>query len=78
MAFPQSHQQELIELAEITGISAIPSVFRIMLELLALQVSPEDIYTLLKQISTKSSRSSTTQQAAPNEGVKTGSSSTKK
>jgi len=28
-----------------------------MLELLALQVSPEDIYTLLKQISTKSSRS---------------------
>ncbi|KAH0948775.1 hypothetical protein HN011_005033 [Eciton burchellii] len=61
MAFPQSHQQELIELAEITGISAIPGVFRIMLELLALQVSPEDIYTLLKQISTKSSKSSNQQ-----------------
>lgn len=28
MAFPQSHQQELIELAEITGISAVPGVFR--------------------------------------------------
>ncbi|GAB1866765.1 Mitotic-spindle organizing protein 1 [Camponotus japonicus] len=54
MAFPQSHQQELIELAEITGISAVPGVFRIILELLALQVSPEDIYILLKQISTRS------------------------
>jgi hypothetical protein len=32
-----------------------------MLELLALQVSPEDIYTLLKQISTKSSKSSNQQ-----------------
>ncbi|KYN39009.1 hypothetical protein ALC56_06435 [Trachymyrmex septentrionalis] len=57
MAFSQSHQQELIELAEITGISTVPGVFRIVLELLALQVSPEDIYTLLKQISTRSSKS---------------------
>ncbi|KYM80354.1 hypothetical protein ALC53_09448 [Atta colombica] len=57
MAFSQSHQQELIELAEITGISTGPGVFRIVLELLALRVSPEDIYTLLKQISTRSSKS---------------------
>ncbi|KYN00397.1 PREDICTED: uncharacterized protein LOC108775967 [Cyphomyrmex costatus] len=57
MAFSQSHQQDLIELAEITGISTVPGVFRIVLELLALQVSPEDIYTLLKQISTKSLKS---------------------
>ncbi|KYN21032.1 PREDICTED: uncharacterized protein LOC108760267 [Trachymyrmex cornetzi] len=57
MAFSQSHRQELIELAEITGISTVPGVFRIVLELLALQVSPEDIYTLLKQISTRSSKS---------------------
>lgn len=63
MAFPQSHQQELIELAEITGISAVPGVFRIVLELLALQVSPEDIYILLKQISTRSSSQQTNESA---------------
>ncbi|EFN70219.1 hypothetical protein EAG_14022 [Camponotus floridanus] len=64
MAFPQSHQQELIELAEITGISAVPGVFRIILELLALQVSPEDIYILLKQISTRSSSQQTINEGA--------------
>ncbi|CAL1677186.1 unnamed protein product [Lasius platythorax] len=64
MAFPQSHQQELIELAEITGISAVPGVFRIVLELLALQVSPEDIYILLKQISTRSSSQQTINESA--------------
>lgn len=50
MTFPQAHQIELITLAELAGISAIPGVYRIILELLALQISPEDIYILLKQI----------------------------
>ncbi|KAG7208994.1 hypothetical protein KM043_015161 [Ampulex compressa] len=46
----QTHQSELIKLAELAGISTHPGVFRIILELLALQVSPEDIYILLKDI----------------------------
>ncbi|CAL7947036.1 unnamed protein product [Xylocopa violacea] len=50
MTFPQAHQVELIALAELAGISAVPGVYRIILELLALQISPEDIYILLKQI----------------------------
>ncbi|XP_017766205.1 PREDICTED: mitotic-spindle organizing protein 2-like [Eufriesea mexicana] len=50
MTFPQAHQIELIALAELAGISAVPGVYRIILELLALQISPEDIYILLKQI----------------------------
>ncbi|XP_024221672.1 mitotic-spindle organizing protein 2-like [Bombus vosnesenskii] len=50
MTFPQAHQVELIALAELAGISAVPGVYRIILELLALQISPEDIYVLLKQI----------------------------
>ena len=50
MTFPQAHQIELIALAELAGISAVPGVYRIILELLTLQVSPEDIYILLKQI----------------------------
>ncbi|XP_024875763.1 uncharacterized protein LOC143903888 [Temnothorax americanus] len=76
MAFSQSHQQELIELAEITGISAVPGVFRIVLELLALQVSPEDIYTLLKRISTRSSKS-VKRQTINEDGHASGSSSRK-
>ncbi|KAL6260687.1 hypothetical protein P5V15_008210 [Pogonomyrmex californicus] len=76
MAFPQSHQQELIELAELTGISAVPGVFRIVLELLALQVSPEDIYTLLKQISTKASKP-LSQRTTNEEGQASGSSTKK-
>lgn len=51
MTFPQAHQAELIALAELSGIQTSPNIFRIILELLALQVSPEDIYILLKQIS---------------------------
>ncbi|XP_025991820.1 uncharacterized protein LOC113004042 [Solenopsis invicta] len=75
MAFSQSHQQELIELAEITGISTVPGVLRIVLELLALQVSPEDIYTLLKQIST---RSKSLSQQTTNEDANASASSTQK
>ncbi|XP_028048333.1 uncharacterized protein LOC114254974 [Monomorium pharaonis] len=75
MEFSQSHQQDLIELAEITGISTVPGVFRIVLKLLALQVSPEDIYTLLKQISRSSKPSS---QQTKNEDVLTFTSSTRK
>ncbi|XP_014488149.1 PREDICTED: mitotic-spindle organizing protein 2-like [Dinoponera quadriceps] len=56
MTYPQLHQQELIELAEIAGISAAPRVFRILLDLLALPASPEDIYTLLKTLSQSPSR----------------------
>ncbi|EFN89390.1 uncharacterized protein LOC112588793 [Harpegnathos saltator] len=59
MTYPQLHQQELIELAEITGISAAPRVFRILLDLLALSTSPEDIYTLLKSLSQSPSRLTT-------------------
>ncbi|XP_076674824.1 uncharacterized protein LOC143372506 [Andrena cerasifolii] len=54
MTFPQAHQVELIALAELAGISAVPGVYRIILELLALQISPEDIYILLKQICPRS------------------------
>lgn len=54
MTFPQGHQAELIALAELAGISAPPGVLRIVLELLALQVSPEDVYILLKQICPRS------------------------
>lgn len=54
MTFPQAHQVELIALAELAGISAVPGVYRIILELLALQISPEDIYILLKQICSQS------------------------
>lgn len=50
MTFPQAHQVELIALAELAGISAVPGVYRIVLELLGLQISPEDIFILLKQI----------------------------
>ncbi|XP_054007783.1 uncharacterized protein LOC128891886 [Hylaeus anthracinus] len=55
MTAPQTHQTELITLAELAGISAIPGVYRIILELLALKISPEDIYILLKQICPQSS-----------------------
>lgn len=54
MTFPQAHQVELIALAELAGISTVPGVYRIILELLALQISPEDIYILLKQICVRS------------------------
>lgn len=54
MTFPQAHQAELIAFAELAGISAPPGVFRVVLELLALQVSPEDVYILLKQICPRS------------------------
>ncbi|XP_076232473.1 uncharacterized protein LOC143177987 [Calliopsis andreniformis] len=54
VAFPEAHQIELIALAELAGISAVPGVFRVILELLALQTSPEDIYILLKQICPRS------------------------
>ncbi|XP_076654675.1 uncharacterized protein LOC143360034 [Halictus rubicundus] len=50
MSLPQTHQAELIALAELAGISAVPRVHRVIMELLALHVSPEDIYILLKQI----------------------------
>ncbi|KAF3426010.1 hypothetical protein E2986_13232 [Frieseomelitta varia] len=50
MTFPQTHQAELIALAELAGVSAVPGVYAIIIELLALQISPEDIYILLKQI----------------------------
>ncbi|KAK1119479.1 hypothetical protein K0M31_013306 [Melipona bicolor] len=54
MTFPQAHQAELVALAELAGISAVPGVYRIILELLGLQISPEDIYILLKQICPRS------------------------
>ncbi|KAL0112779.1 hypothetical protein PUN28_012210 [Cardiocondyla obscurior] len=76
MAFSQSHRQDLLELAEITGIFMTPDVFRIVLELLALQVSPEGVYTLLKQISAKSSKYVSRQ--TTNENAHTSDSSTKK
>lgn len=95
MTYPQLHQQELIELAEIAGISAAPRVFRldfskikeilylgynlhtyfaetryfffvlfrILLDLLALPASPEDIYTLLKTLSQSPSRLTTDEKA---------------
>jgi len=50
--------------------------YSIILELLALQVSPEDIYTLLKQISTKSSKSLS--QQTTNEDAHASASSTRK
>ncbi|XP_076228533.1 uncharacterized protein LOC143174168 [Nomia melanderi] len=50
MSLPQTHQVELMALAELAGISAIPGVYRVIMELLALHISPEDIYILLKQI----------------------------
>ncbi|XP_054008816.1 uncharacterized protein LOC128892423 [Hylaeus anthracinus] len=55
MTVPQTHQIELITLAELAGISAIPGVYRIILELLELQISPEGIYIILKQIYPQSS-----------------------
>jgi len=42
---------ELTALAELAGIQAVPGVFKILFELLSLQVTPEDIYVLLRQIS---------------------------
>ncbi|KAL2740809.1 mitotic-spindle organizing protein 2 [Vespula squamosa] len=50
MTFPQAHQTELIALADLAGITTTPGVFRIAIELLAMEISPEDIYVLLKQI----------------------------
>ncbi|XP_003701638.2 uncharacterized protein LOC100882834 [Megachile rotundata] len=63
MTFPQADQVELIALAELAGISAIPGVYRIILELLTLQVSPEDIYILLKQICPQSAEKQTSSNA---------------
>ncbi|XP_043474993.1 uncharacterized protein LOC122506738 [Leptopilina heterotoma] len=42
---------DLIALAESAGIQTSPEIFRVLMELLSLQVCPEDIYTLLRQIS---------------------------
>ncbi|KAL6420460.1 hypothetical protein ACFW04_014448 [Cataglyphis niger] len=64
MSFPQSHRQELIELAQTTRILTIPGVLGIILELLELQVSPEDIYILLKQIATRASSRPTINEGA--------------
>ncbi|CAK9799911.1 hypothetical protein ANTQUA_LOCUS2286 [Anthophora quadrimaculata] len=63
MTFPQAHQVELIALAELAGISAVPGVYRIILELLTLQISPEDIYILLKQICSWSTEKQATESA---------------
>ncbi|XP_020708426.1 uncharacterized protein LOC110117036 [Athalia rosae] len=41
---------ELLVLARLAGIHAAPGVFRIITELLALQIPPEDIYALLGRI----------------------------
>ncbi|XP_043490648.1 uncharacterized protein LOC122516692 [Polistes fuscatus] len=49
----KAHQTELIALADLAGITATPGVFRIAIELLAMEISPEDIYFLLKQICLK-------------------------
>ncbi|XP_032676806.1 uncharacterized protein LOC116846708 [Odontomachus brunneus] len=56
MTYPHLYQQEFIDLAEIVGISAAPRIFRILLDLLALPASPEDIYTLLKTLSQSPNR----------------------
>ncbi|KAI4496908.1 hypothetical protein M0804_000718 [Polistes exclamans] len=53
MTFSQAHQTELIALADLAGITATSGVFRISIELLAMEISPEDIYFLLKQICSK-------------------------
>lgn len=60
MTFTQVHQAELIALAELAGVSAAPGVHRIILELLGLQISPEDIYILLKQICLRTDKEQTT------------------
>ncbi|KAI4500699.1 hypothetical protein M0802_004291 [Mischocyttarus mexicanus] len=53
MTFSQAHQTELMTLADLAGINATPGVFRIAIELLAMEISPEDIYFILKQICSK-------------------------
>ncbi|KAK2576261.1 hypothetical protein KPH14_005627 [Odynerus spinipes] len=55
-----AHQTELIALADLAGITATPGVFRIATELLALEISPEDIYVLLKQICPRTPSEETT------------------
>ncbi|XP_076378359.1 uncharacterized protein LOC143259521 [Megalopta genalis] len=59
MSMPETYQAELITLAELAGVSAVPGVYRVIMELLALHISPEDIYLLLKQIYLQSSQEST-------------------
>ncbi|XP_033212319.1 uncharacterized protein LOC117169915 [Belonocnema kinseyi] len=56
MTHTHDNQSELIALAELAGIHSSPAVFQVLMELLALQVCPEDIYTLLRQISKVSSQ----------------------
>ncbi|XP_051173781.1 uncharacterized protein LOC127289714 [Leptopilina boulardi] len=51
MTQSQDNLSDLISLAESAGIQTSPEIFRVLMELLALQVCPEDIYTLLRQIS---------------------------
>lgn len=55
MTHSQDNLSDLIALAESAGIQTSPEIFRVLMELLALQVCPEDIYTLLRQISRLSS-----------------------
>ncbi|XP_078042048.1 uncharacterized protein LOC144472642 [Augochlora pura] len=59
MSLPETHQVELMALAELAGVSSVPGVYRVIMELLTLHISPEDIYILLKQIYLQSSKEST-------------------
>uniref|UniRef100_A0ABD2WY35 HAT C-terminal dimerisation domain-containing protein n=1 Tax=Trichogramma kaykai TaxID=54128 RepID=A0ABD2WY35_9HYME len=68
--YSQNDYAELIALAELAGINSSPGVFKVMIELLLLKVSPEDIYVLLRQISplpSQRKRSSSISNRKPND-----------
>ncbi|XP_023316775.1 uncharacterized protein LOC111694137 [Trichogramma pretiosum] len=68
--YSQNDYAELISLAELAGINSSPGVFKVMIELLSLKVSPEDIYVLLRQISplpSQRKRSSSISNLKPND-----------
>ncbi|KAF7989171.1 hypothetical protein HCN44_007481 [Aphidius gifuensis] len=56
MSCEKDHNPELDILAKLAGINASPAVFRIISELLIMQVAPEEIYRLLRSISPLSLR----------------------
>ncbi|XP_023245950.1 uncharacterized protein LOC111643072 [Copidosoma floridanum] len=51
MSYSPKDLTDFTSLAELAGIQAGPGILGILIQLLSLQVSPEDIYVLLKQIS---------------------------
>lgn len=46
-----AHERELYELAQISGITINPHVFKILLELLQTDVSPAAVFTMLQNMS---------------------------